>query len=214
MTWLRRIGLAAIAVVVVGACAADGPQDSGSPSLGVSVTGFLVVEAGRPVRLCEALTESSPPQCAGESTMVVGLELSEINELESADSVHWTAAPITLLGERDGDVLTVPVESDRPSIVGRAVAGPVCPVETNPPDPRCAARSVPDAAVVIRAHDGNVVATVVTDATGRFAVAVTAGDFTVEPDAVDGLLGQASPVPVTVATGPASVELAYDTGIR
>ncbi len=224
---LRRIGATTLAAIALGACGggaadgdsnedgADGADGAGAgASVGSSATGFLVVVGAGPVRLCAALAESFPPQCGGDSTTVVGLDLGEIVDVESEADVRWTAAPITLAGLLDGERLTVPVEPAGPSIVGRAVAGPVCPAETDPSDPNCAARSVRDAPIVVRAGDGSVVLSVVTDATGRFAVAVPAGDYTVEPGAVDGLLGQAPPVAVTVADAPVAVELLYDTGIR
>jgi hypothetical protein len=57
-------------------------------------------------------------------------------------------------------------------------------------------------------------ARVVTDADGRYAVALPAGPYVVEPQPADGILRMAEPVSVTVGDGFVDVDLAYDTGIR
>ena len=70
-------------------------------------------------------------------------------------------------------------------------AGPVCPVERNPPDPSCAPRPVAGATIVIRDGLGGQVAAAVSGADGAFFVAVGAGDYVVDPRPVQGLLGTA-----------------------
>jgi hypothetical protein len=108
-----------------------------------------------------------------------------------------------------------PITGGATGIAGLITAGPVCPVETAPPDPDCAARPVADANVVIRDGDGMEVARAVTDADGAFLVALPAGDYIVEPQPVDGLLGIAAAQPATVVEGgTAEIALEYDTGIR
>lgn len=62
----------------------------------VVVTGALFVDAGGEVRLCDAMAESFPPQCAGASMEVEGLDLGSV-ELEEANGVRW-AESVTLLG--------------------------------------------------------------------------------------------------------------------
>ena len=100
-------------------------------------------------------------------------------------------------------------------IRGTATAGPVCPVEKNPPDPACAPRPVPGAVLVVRDPSGSEVARVTTGADGTFSVAVGPGAYTVVPQPVEGMMGTAAPVDVTVATGSvATIEIGYDTGIR
>jgi hypothetical protein len=107
------------------------------------------------------------------------------------------------------------IDAGATGIQGLAVAGPVCPVETVPPDPDCAARPVAGAMIVIRDAGGSEVARVEAGADGSFFVALAAGDYTVEPQAVEGLLGTAELQAVTVVDGSAAaVELEYDTGIR
>jgi len=105
-----------------------------------------------------------------------------------------------------------------PWIAGRATAGPVCPVERNPPDPACAPRPVVGAVIVIRGAGAAEVARVTTAPDGTFVVAVPhGGAWIVEPQPVDGLIGTAPATTVEVADGPSAwvaVDVAYDTGIR
>ena len=110
----------------------------------------------------------------------------------------------------------VPVPAaHRTGIGGVATAGPVCPVEKNPPDPACAPRPVPGAVLVIRDVSGSEVARVTTGADGAFVADLAAGGYVVEPQAVDGLMGTAGPQSVTVNDGVVStIQIGYDTGIR
>jgi hypothetical protein len=100
-------------------------------------------------------------------------------------------------------------------IGGTAVAGPGCPVETVPPDPDCAPRPVVGAEIIVRDAAGSEVARATTGPDGSFFVEVAAGNYTVEPQQVEGLMGTAAALEVTVVDGlPAHVQLDYDTGIR
>ena len=98
-------------------------------------------------------------------------------------------------------------------IAGTAVAGPVCPVE-RPGDPACAPRPVAGATILIRDATGADVATIVTDAAGRFQVALPPGVYTVVGQPVEGLMGNPAPLDVEVSEGDVTIELSYDTGIR
>jgi hypothetical protein len=100
-------------------------------------------------------------------------------------------------------------------IHGQATAGPVCPVEKNPPDPSCAPRPVSGAVVIVRSPAGTEVARVTTGTDGTFAVAVPPGQYVVEGLPAAGLMGTPAPQNVTVVAGPATtIDLSYDTGIR
>jgi hypothetical protein len=120
-------------------------------------------------------------------------------------------------GGAGGPPVVIPAEGG-PWITGRAVAGPVCPVERVPPDPACADRPVAGAVMVVRDAGGAEVARATTAADGTFLVGVPgAGPWTVEPQAVDGLLGTAPTTVVEVVDAPSAwtaVVVAYDTGIR
>ena len=103
------------------------------------------------------------------------------------------------------------------SIQVDAFAGPVCPVETEPPDPDCAARPVEGALIVVQPADGRdiVVAQGETDAEGRVVLELPPGSYLVIGAAVEGLMG--TPAPVTAGVEPGGrtlVGLEYDTGIR
>lgn len=96
-----------------------------------------------------------------------------------------------------------------------ALAGPVCPVERVPPDPACAARPVPDATILVVDAQGKTVVTVTTGADGTALVAVPAGTYVLQPQAVSGMMGGAQPVDVTVVDGAATpAVVSYDAGIR
>ena len=97
---------------------------------------------------------------------------------------------------------------------GTATAGPVCPVERTPPDPACAPRPV-GAVLIVRDAVGSEVGRTTTDADGTFDIALGAGDYSLEPQPVEGLLGTAPSQQVTVVASIATtVEVLYDTGIR
>ena len=97
----------------------------------------------------------------------------------------------------------------------RAVAGPTCPVEREPPDPGCAPRPVDGATVVIKDRGGAEVARGVTGPDGSFVVDLAPGTYALEPMPVEGLMGTAAGISVEVDAGAISeVQLEYDTGIR
>lgn len=101
------------------------------------------------------------------------------------------------------------------TLVVTAVAGPTCPVVTDPPDPACADRPVEGAEIVIVA-DGEEVARGRTNVIGRVEFALPEGVYLVVPQPVQGLMGTASPAEVRVPgePPPAEVTVGYDTGIR
>jgi hypothetical protein len=103
------------------------------------------------------------------------------------------------------------------SVTGRATAGPVCPVERNPPDPACAARPVAGAVLVIEdGASGREVTRVTTDQDGRFSIAVALGSYRLVPQPIAGLMGGARPVDFRVEAGQSTppLDVSYDTGIR
>lgn len=99
------------------------------------------------------------------------------------------------------------------AVGGRALAGPVCPVETDPPDPACVPRPVVGAVILVEGEGREY--TVVTDEDGVFSIELPAGTYQLTPQPVEGLLGTASPLQVVVEGEPVDVgEILYDTGIR
>ena len=102
------------------------------------------------------------------------------------------------------------------AVTGVVTAGPVCPVVTDPPDPSCEDRPVAGAEIVVRNASGDEVARARSADDGTFSVSVAAGTYELVPQPVEGLMGTAAPVEVTVGEGaPAErIEISYDTGIR
>jgi hypothetical protein len=96
-----------------------------------------------------------------------------------------------------------------------ALAGPVCPVETDPPSPECAPRPVDSATIVITDAHGDEVARGTTGSNGVVGFDVAPGELTVVSQPIEGLLGTASMVSVTLTAGQTpQVTVDYDTGIR
>lgn len=97
----------------------------------------------------------------------------------------------------------------------QVVAGPVCPVVTDPPDPSCADRPVAGAELAVIDAGGEEVARVTTDRQGRATLSLPAGAYTVRPQPVEGLMGTPSEIDLVVAAGsPTPLVIAYETGIR
>jgi hypothetical protein len=93
----------------------------------------------------------------------------------------------------------------------RVVAGPVCPVETNPPNPACAPHPVKSARVVLEGP-----ASVSVDVhDGSATVDLPPGTYQVVPKPAPGLMGPAPQTSVRVVAGAVTpLRLLYDTGIR
>jgi len=101
-------------------------------------------------------------------------------------------------------------------ITGTVTAGPVCPVVTDPPDPACEDRPVAGAEIVVRDASGETVARTRTAEDGTFSVRLPPGSYELVPQAVEGQMGTASPIEITVEDGVPTepIEISYDTGIR
>jgi len=99
---------------------------------------------------------------------------------------------------------------------GIALAGPVCPVVTDPPDPTCDDRPVVGAQIVIRNEAEADVGRVSTGDDGRFSIELPAGRYELVPQPVEGLMGTAAAIEVVVIDGqdPDEIVISYDTGIR
>jgi hypothetical protein len=122
-----------------------------------------------------------------------------------------TAQGSVALASERGDVLP-----GQPGIGGVAMAGPTCPVVRDPPDSACADRPVVGAVLVLEDSAGREVARATTQGDGRFWIAVAPGSYRLVPQPVEGLLGTAQPMEVSVAVGEPVADLlvSYDTGIR
>jgi hypothetical protein len=104
-----------------------------------------------------------------------------------------------------------------PRVIGTVSAGPVCPVEQDPPDPRCAPRPVADAVIVATNGSGQEVGRTTSAADGFYVLIVTeTGPVIITALPVDGLAQPPEAVQLTLgAPGDVeNVDLQYDTGIR
>ncbi len=113
--------------------------------------------------------------------------------------------------QEDGDALP-----DATGVRGTVTSGPTCPVETEPPDPACAARPVAGAILVFTNADGAEVARATSAADGTFIVELAPGAYHVTAEPVQGLMGTPEPLDVQVEAGRPMTDLqvSYDTGIR
>jgi hypothetical protein len=62
---------------------------AGAGDEAVHVQGGLVIDPDGTIRLCEALAESFPPQCAGARVIVEGLDLDSLGALQEGNGVRW-----------------------------------------------------------------------------------------------------------------------------
>jgi hypothetical protein len=100
-------------------------------------------------------------------------------------------------------------------IAGRVVAGPTCPVETVPPQPRCAPRPLM-ASMRIRRVGHLSLRVVRSGADGRFRDWLAPATYVVQPLPVNGSLPRPpAPIQVQVRAGRfTNITITYDTGIR
>ncbi len=70
----------------------------------VAVRAYVIVAADGSARLCDALAESSPPQCGGASMALTNLPDGFLTGLSAAQGVRWTDLPAQLIGRVRGDV--------------------------------------------------------------------------------------------------------------
>lgn len=110
----------------------------------------------------------------------------------------------------------VPAPAGEFTVRGEAVAGPTCPVVTDPPDPECEDRPVANAEVVVRDEAGAEVTTARTGEDGSFSLVLAPGRYQVVPQPVEGLMGTAATVDLVIAESadPPPLVVSYDTGIR
>ncbi len=101
------------------------------------------------------------------------------------------------------------------TVEGKVLLGPTCPVERDPPDPKCADRpyavslvlTSPDGARVIREFRSN--------ANGEFAISVPAGTYAIRSAVAANILPYCAAESFTVRKGAtAQVAVSCDTGIR
>ena len=97
---------------------------------------------------------------------------------------------------------------------GTVTAGPVCPVQMDPPDPSCADRPIAAQLTLSRgSQGGGVVARGSSGADGTFMIRVAPGHYTLSATSRDAM--QCTPQPVDVGPDDFTGVLVHcDTGIR
>lgn len=71
------------------------------------VNGWLWRQGEGEVRLCTALSDSTPPSCQAPVLLVRGLDLARMEGLQREGDVLWSARQVQVLGELRGGVLVV-----------------------------------------------------------------------------------------------------------
>ena len=120
------ICIALALVVALSACGGDGDSPVNDMGTVISIDDALASDSDEPllvsgnllaaldeVRLCDALAESFPPQCGGESLVVFGLDHATVDDLATEGDVCWTDRPIELRGVVSDGTLTVSENAQR-----------------------------------------------------------------------------------------------------
>jgi hypothetical protein len=113
--------------------------------------------------------------------------------------------------------IATPTAGGMGTIEIEVVAGPVCPVEQEPPDPNCEPRAVEGARIFVQPGDGRdiLVGEATADQAGHATIEIAPGDYIVVGGDVEGLMGRPEPAAISVVAGQtATITLTYDTGIR
>jgi hypothetical protein len=109
MSWASNTVLLVALVLTLSGCGSDnGEAGSSTPASGpqpFEFTGYLFRVEGE-TKICDAILESYPPQCGGESYTVTGLDVTGV-DLQEAQGVAWTDEPVTLKGVLEGGTLVV-----------------------------------------------------------------------------------------------------------
>ena len=124
---------------------------------------------------------------------------------------------VTLMSDEGDDIGLPPATGTADPLTLRVslTAGPVCPVERNPPDPACAPRPVVNIEIVVYDVSGTQVASAVSGEDGVATLQLLGGAYYVVVPPVDGLMGKAQPLAFAGVGGDnVALVFGYDTGIR
>jgi hypothetical protein len=218
MTSARLVFAFALVVVVAAACS---PTPAGSAITAAEALGL--VRAQDPLFTG---VQANHPEAIGQAAWFEQTETDEGWEI--VIRIGWGDCPSGCINEHRwryavsaaGEVAIIdesgtPLPTDS-GVRGAVVAGPTCPVMTDPPDPSCADHPVEGAVLVVMTSDGTEIDQATSDAEGAFAFTLPPGAYRLEPQPVEGLMGTAEPIEFSVEWGMPVPELvvSYDTGIR
>src|SRR4029079_10199407 len=96
------------------------------------------------------------------------------------------------------------------NLTGRVVAGPTCPVVTEPPQSGCNARPVNGAVVLVLDSARTQDARATSAADGSFAIELPPGRYRLVPQPVEGLMGTAPPQEITIRPATPTAITHYD----
>ena len=127
------------------------------------------------------------------------------------------SAPALILGNQNETAARSASEVEG-TLSGTITIGPICPVETFPPDPRCAPSAEAYAARKVFVYSADrleLIATLVPDSEGKFSGKLAEGSYVidVQRDPIGGVTG--APAVVNVNSGETvTIQIDIDTGIR
>jgi hypothetical protein len=218
VTSARLLFALALVVLVVAACSAT---PAGSSITAADALGLVRAEDP----LFTGVT-AHDPEAIGQGAWFEQTETDEGWEI--VIRIGWGDCPSGCISEHRwsyavsaaGEVAIIaqsgtPLPTDS-EVRGTVVAGPTCPVMTDPPDPNCADRPVEGAVLVVTTSDGTEIDQATSDAEGAFAFTLAPGSYRLQPQPVEGLMGTAQPIDFSVVWDMPIPELvvSYDTGIR
>jgi hypothetical protein len=101
-------------------------------------------------------------------------------------------------------------------IIGTVLLGPTCPVEKNPPDPKCADKLFATTLEIISADKTQIIKQITSDSSGRFAVNLVPGEYLIQSVPNTNILPRCSSngTIVVVADQYTKADVSCDTGIR
>lgn len=115
----------------------------------------------------------------------------------------------------DADDPSPPLGDEVGVVSGIVLAGPQCPVQTDPPTPGCEDTPVVGAEMLVWEKSWTDAVVVVSGADGAFELELEPGSYLFEPQPYEGLLGTAPLFEIEVVGGGRyPVTVPYDTGIR
>jgi len=99
---------------------------------------------------------------------------------------------------------------------GKISIGPLCPIERNPPDPKCLPTAETYKAWPVGIYSSsNLVETISPDSTGNFRVELSTGTYQVKLERQQGIGGGNLPFVFTIKAGMnVTQDIEIDTGIR
>lgn len=105
-------------------------------------------------------------------------------------------------------------DGDTSGIRGVVLLGPTCPVERDPPDPKCADKPYSTTISVYRTGSSEIVETTQSDASGAFQFSLPPGNYTLQADGGAVLPRCASVDTVVEPDSYVTTNIPCDTGIR